>query len=180
MSIERLRLKLTSAGPMLMAASRLADPLDPDAIRLAAITTKRKKTVSDHRRIADIEFVGKLWTHKGRVCIPPDALEKACEETAGARAYCRRRCVLPDGDGTSFEARRLRGRDLCFGPAFVGSLASRKCAELHPPRRADTGTWSGPELQERLSELGSTLPIIFLTGYPDIPSHGAGHQGRCG
>ena len=28
---------------------------------------------------------------------------------------------------------------------------------------------SGPELQERLSELGSTLPIIFLTGYPDIP-----------
>jgi FixJ family two-component response regulator len=27
---------------------------------------------------------------------------------------------------------------------------------------------SGPELQGRLSELGSTLPIIFLTGYPDI------------
>ena len=29
---------------------------------------------------------------------------------------------------------------------------------------------SGPELQERLSELGFTLPIIFLTGYPDIPA----------
>jgi FixJ family two-component response regulator len=29
---------------------------------------------------------------------------------------------------------------------------------------------SGPELQERLSELGSTLPIIFLTGYADIPA----------
>jgi FixJ family two-component response regulator len=27
---------------------------------------------------------------------------------------------------------------------------------------------SGPELQERLGELGSTLPIIFLTGYPDV------------
>jgi FixJ family two-component response regulator len=27
---------------------------------------------------------------------------------------------------------------------------------------------SGPELQERLNELGSTLPIIFLTGYPDV------------
>jgi FixJ family two-component response regulator len=27
---------------------------------------------------------------------------------------------------------------------------------------------SGPELQERLSELGSALPIIFLTGHPDI------------
>ena len=29
---------------------------------------------------------------------------------------------------------------------------------------------SGPKLQERLSELGATLPIIFLTGHPDIPA----------
>ena len=29
---------------------------------------------------------------------------------------------------------------------------------------------SGPELQGRLSELGSTLPIIFLSGHPDIPT----------
>ena len=29
---------------------------------------------------------------------------------------------------------------------------------------------SGPELQGRLSELGSTLPIVFLTGYPDVPT----------
>ena len=29
---------------------------------------------------------------------------------------------------------------------------------------------SGPELQERLSKLGSTLPIIFITGYPDFPT----------
>jgi FixJ family two-component response regulator len=29
---------------------------------------------------------------------------------------------------------------------------------------------SGPQLQERLNELGSTLPIIFLTGHPDIPA----------
>jgi FixJ family two-component response regulator len=27
---------------------------------------------------------------------------------------------------------------------------------------------SGPELQDRLAELGSTLPIIFLTGYEDV------------
>jgi FixJ family two-component response regulator len=29
---------------------------------------------------------------------------------------------------------------------------------------------SGPELQERLIELGSTLPIIFLSDFPDIPT----------
>ena len=28
----------------------------------------------------------------------------------------------------------------------------------------------GPGLQKRLSELGSTLPIIFITGNPDIPT----------
>jgi len=27
---------------------------------------------------------------------------------------------------------------------------------------------SGPELQDRLSKLGSTLPIVFLTGYADV------------
>jgi FixJ family two-component response regulator len=29
---------------------------------------------------------------------------------------------------------------------------------------------SGPELQERLSQLGSSLPIIFVSGHPDIPT----------
>jgi len=29
---------------------------------------------------------------------------------------------------------------------------------------------SGPELQDRLSELGSTLPIVFLTGHGDLPT----------
>jgi RNA polymerase sigma factor (sigma-70 family) len=29
---------------------------------------------------------------------------------------------------------------------------------------------TGPELQDRLGELGSTLPIVFLTGYADIPT----------
>ena len=28
---------------------------------------------------------------------------------------------------------------------------------------------SGPELQQRLSELGATVPIIFLSGYNDLP-----------
>src|SRR6266404_5893461 len=29
---------------------------------------------------------------------------------------------------------------------------------------------SGPELQGRLNELGSTLPIVFLTGHADVPT----------
>jgi RNA polymerase sigma factor (sigma-70 family) len=29
---------------------------------------------------------------------------------------------------------------------------------------------SGPELQDRLGQVGSTLPIVFLTGYADVPT----------
>jgi FixJ family two-component response regulator len=29
---------------------------------------------------------------------------------------------------------------------------------------------SGPELQDRLGKIGSTLPIVFLTGYADVPT----------
>jgi FixJ family two-component response regulator len=29
---------------------------------------------------------------------------------------------------------------------------------------------SGPELQQRLKELGSRVPIIFVSGYPDLPT----------
>jgi len=29
---------------------------------------------------------------------------------------------------------------------------------------------SGPDLQDRLTELGSTLPIVFLTGHADVPT----------
>ena len=47
----------------------------------------------------------------------------------------------------------------------------------HPPDESEPGCilldvripgLSGPELQDRLSELGSTLPIVFLTGYADV------------
>ncbi len=29
---------------------------------------------------------------------------------------------------------------------------------------------SGPDLQDRLSKLGSTIPIVFLSGYADVPT----------
>jgi len=29
---------------------------------------------------------------------------------------------------------------------------------------------SGPDLQDRLSKLGSTIPIVFLSGYTDVPT----------
>ena len=39
---------------------------------------------------------------------------------------------------------------------------------------------SGPELQDRLAERGSTLPIVFLTGHGDIPTTVQAIKGGCG
>ena len=44
-----------------------------------------------------------------------------------------------------------------------------KVSQAASPRRADTGT-ERSGAAKRLTELGSTLPIIFLTGHPDIPT----------
>jgi FixJ family two-component response regulator len=35
---------------------------------------------------------------------------------------------------------------------------------------------SGPELQDRLGKIGSTLPIVFLTGYADVPTTKQAHK----
>jgi len=61
----------------------------------------------------------------------------------------------------------------------VATYASAQHLLVRLPNESDPGCilldvripgMSGPELQKRLNELGSTLPIIFLTGYFDIPA----------
>jgi hypothetical protein len=52
-----------------------------------------------------------------------------------------------------------------LGPMIAAYASARKYSGLHPPR-----VMSGPAMQTRLSEFGSTVPVIFLTGYPDIPT----------
>ncbi|MGT2439483.1 response regulator [Bradyrhizobium betae] len=37
---------------------------------------------------------------------------------------------------------------------------------------------SGLELQSSLLELGSILPILFLSGHSDVEHYGQGHQGQ--
>ena len=63
----------------------------------------------------------------------------------------------------------VRSRDLCFGAAVAGPPAERQRPKLHCSRRTDTRTeWSAASSAP--SELGSTFPIIFLTGHPDVPT----------
>jgi hypothetical protein len=68
MSTETISLRLVGVAPLLMHYSRLADPLDPQRIKLAAVTAKRAKTEADHHRIAELEWHASLWLHEGLPC----------------------------------------------------------------------------------------------------------------
>jgi RNA polymerase sigma factor (sigma-70 family) len=61
----------------------------------------------------------------------------------------------------------------------VASYASAQQLLDRPPDESEPGCilldvrspdLSGPDLQDRLSKLGSTIPIVFLSGYPDVPT----------
>jgi hypothetical protein len=85
MSTETITLQLVGVAPLLMHSSRLADPLDPQRVKLAAITSKRLKTQSDHRRIAELEWHACLWLHEGMPCLPAEAVEGAFVQAAKTR-----------------------------------------------------------------------------------------------
>lgn len=59
--LKFLTFTLTGVTPLLMHNERLANPMDPAAQRLKALTGKRKKTDEDLRELARAEFDGGLY-----------------------------------------------------------------------------------------------------------------------
>ena len=74
---EDMTLRLVGTAPLLMHSGRLADPLDEHTVALHRVTSKRVKTVADHRQIARIEWRGGLWLSSGSPCVPAEAIEAA-------------------------------------------------------------------------------------------------------
>lgn len=64
-----MNVTLTGVLPLLMHSERLANPLDPAAKKLKALTGKRKKTDDDMEAISFAEFEGGLY-HDGGPYIP--------------------------------------------------------------------------------------------------------------
>jgi hypothetical protein len=85
MNPENINLKFIGVSPLLMHNGRLADPLDPNTMRLAAVTGKRRKTRADHERIAELEWYGALWLDGLRPCLPCESLEAAFTDGAKTR-----------------------------------------------------------------------------------------------
>jgi hypothetical protein len=82
-----------------MHSARLADPLDPVAKALAAVTAKSVKTLADHARIAELEWHGGLWLHDGKPCLPPQCLKRVLVDGAKRlrKGELAKAAFMPDG-----------------------------------------------------------------------------------
>ena len=59
--MKTMKVRITGNSPILMHNGRLANPLDPAAKTLKALTSRKKKTDSDHAEIARSEWEGGLY-----------------------------------------------------------------------------------------------------------------------
>jgi len=57
----KVRITLTGTAPLLVHNIRLANPLDPIAKAMKAVSSKRTKTDDDYEELARLEFVGGLY-----------------------------------------------------------------------------------------------------------------------
>jgi hypothetical protein len=76
-------IKIHGLTPLLMHSGRLADPLDPATIALAKLTSKRNKTLDDHKALSKCEWYGGLYLDgEGAPCLPGEVIEAALVEGA--------------------------------------------------------------------------------------------------
>ena len=76
-------IKISGLTPLLMHSGRLADPLEPATQALARLTSKRKKTLDDHKEMAKCEWYGSIYVdEKGHPCLPGEVLEASLVDGA--------------------------------------------------------------------------------------------------
>ncbi len=79
---QTLKFRIIGVSPLLCHNGQLADPLNSHAKAIAQISSKRKKTEADHKRMADLEFIGSLYLSGGMPCIPAEMMEAALVRAA--------------------------------------------------------------------------------------------------
>lgn len=87
MTIQTTTYKIKGITPIIMHNGQLSDPLNEHTQALAKLTSKRKKTLDDHKAVSKCEWYGGLYVDPdtGVPCLPGEVIEAAlCE---GARKY---------------------------------------------------------------------------------------------
>ncbi|WP_245293458.1 hypothetical protein [Methylobacterium sp. CCH5-D2] len=72
---QRLNFRLTGVSGLVMHNGQLANPLNPFAKALKAVSGKRAKTDADFEEMARIEFLGGLYVGEDGPCIPGELIE---------------------------------------------------------------------------------------------------------
>ncbi len=77
---------ITGVAPLIMHNGQLADPLNEATQALARLTSKRKKTLDDHKEIGRVEWLGGLYLDEKRApCLPGEVIEGAL--VSGAKKF---------------------------------------------------------------------------------------------
>ncbi len=84
--LKNTTVSIRGIAPLLMHNGQLADPLNPHTQALAKLTSKRNKTLDDHRAVSRAEWIGSLYVNDaGHPCLPGEVIEGAlCE---GAKKF---------------------------------------------------------------------------------------------
>jgi hypothetical protein len=81
--METITFKIRGESQLLMHNGQLADPLNPYTKAMKSLTSKRKKTDSDHEAISYAEYEGGLYRDsKGEPCLPGEIIEAAIVEAS--------------------------------------------------------------------------------------------------
>lgn len=84
--MKTTKIRIRGLTPLIMHNGQLADPLCEATQLLAKLSSKRKKTVEDHKELSKAEWYGSLYVNDdGAPCLPGEVLEAALAE--GARKF---------------------------------------------------------------------------------------------
>lgn len=78
----RVTTRLIGRTPLLQHNIQLANPDNPWAKKISAVTAKRKKTEEDRQEISRLEFQGSLYVDNGIVVVPTTNIRKCYQEAA--------------------------------------------------------------------------------------------------
>jgi hypothetical protein len=110
-SLETMRLRFTGVSDLIHHQGTLANPLNPAARRIKALSSKRKKTDEDLVDLAKAEWQGSLyWDEKFGPVVPTDNILATITAGAKKSKYGKEvgLAVFVEGDGKTGDAGVIR------------------------------------------------------------------------
>ncbi len=176
MALQPVRFKVSGAAPLLLHNGQTADPLNPFAKELKAISSKRAKTDADFEAMALIEWKAGLYVNEAQqVVVPREVIEAAFQAAARKRKlgkqaqaglFCEDHAVLKfDGDNLSIKELWERGKNRWTVGVRVGQAKVMRtrpridCWKTEFQMYFDDGLFNRPQVEEIAAIAGSQIGV---------------------